>query len=62
MSDRVLLSFRHDGLEKRITLLAFQMNTEATGVPVRMLSSAAKRMREYRRRRRRGTRCVTVRV
>jgi len=38
------------------------MNTEATGVPVRLLSPAAKRMREYRRRRRRGMRSVTVRV
>jgi hypothetical protein len=38
------------------------MNTEATGIPGRMLSPAAKRMREYRRRRRRGMRCVTVRV
>ena len=36
--------------------------SRTTGVPVRLLSPSAKRMREYRRRRRRGMRCVTVQV
>jgi len=38
------------------------MSTEAVGIPIRSPTPIAERMRSYRRRRRRGLRCVRLQV